>query len=232
MKVVILCGGKGTRMGNAEIPKGLFPIGGKPVLWHVMNIYASYGFTNFVLCLGYKGDRIRDYFRKIRAWKIEFVDTGLNTNTGGRIKKVERLIQDNLFFATYGDGVADINLKQLLRAHNTQRRLATITVVRPYSPFGIVGVDSHTQMVTHFEEKPILDHWINGGFFVFNKEVFGYLKESDILEKHSFARLLQDKQLCAFKHTGFWKCMDTYKDNRELNEIWKHNNEAWIKRSG
>lgn len=232
MKVVILCGGKGTRMGNDELPKALFSIGNRPILWHVMNIYAHYGFCDFILCLGYKANKIKDYFKKIKNWKITFADTGLNTNTGGRIKRIEHLIKTDLFFATYGDGLADINLTNLLEFHKSHKRIATITVVRPYSPFGIAGVDSKTQAVTHFEEKPILDHWINGGFFVFNKEVFDYLKEKDILERHSFARLLKDKQISAFKHKGFWKCMDTYKDNLELSEIWRKGKAPWVRKEG
>lgn len=220
------------RMGNDDLPKGLFRIGKKPILWHIMNIYASWGFTDFILCLGYKGEKIRSYFKNIKGWKIAFANTGINLNTGGRIKKIERLIKQEPFFVTYGDGLADINLNSLLKFHKFHRKLATITVAKPYSPFGIVGVDSETQAVTHFEEKPVLDHWINGGFFVFNRGFFDYLKESDILEKHSFARLLKDKQICAYKHTGFWKCMDTYKDNIELNNIWKTAKAPWLKKRG
>lgn len=227
MKVVILCGGKGTRMGNDELPKALFPIGGKPILWHIMKTYSRHGFNDFVLCLGYKGDKIKTYFKKIKDWKITFVDTGLNTNTGGRIKKIENLIKDDLFFATYGDGLANINLNKLLKFHRAHKKFSTITVARPLSQFGIVGVDSHTCRVTHFEEKPILDHWINGGFFVFDKKVFKYLRKNDVLEKQSFARLLKDNQIVAFKHKGFWKCMDTYKDNLVFNELWNKGNAPW-----
>jgi len=219
-------------MGNDEIPKALFPIGGRPILWHIMNIYACCGFKDFILCLGYKGDRIKEYCCRIKGWKITFVDTGLETNTGGRIKKIQHLIKDDLFFATYGDGLSSVNLNNLLRFHMCHERVATITVVRPHSRFGIVGVNFGTGLVTHFEEKPILDHWINGGFFVFNKDVFGYLKENDILEKHSFKRLLIDRQISAFKHRGFWKCMDTYKDNLEFNELWDKNKLLWLGEDG
>jgi glucose-1-phosphate cytidylyltransferase len=227
IKTVILCGGKGTRMGNDDLPKGLFPIGGRPILWHIMSIYSHYGFNDFILCLGYKGKNIREYFEKVKQWKITFVETGENTNTGGRLKKIEEHINEDHFLATYGDGLADINLSKLVNFHRKHKKSATITVVKPFSQFGIVGVDPHTQSITHFEEKPILDHWINGGFFVFNRNIFGYLKGNDILEKDSFKRLLIDKKLNAFKHLGFWRCMDTYKDNLELNELWKERKAAW-----
>jgi len=227
VKTAILCGGKGTRMGTDDLPKVLLPIGDKPLLWHVMNIYAHFGCNDFILCLGYKGEKIKEYFSRVKKWNITFADTGENTNTGGRIKRIERFINGSYFFATYGDGVADINLNNLADFHKKHKKIASITVTRPCSQFGIVGVDPHSQTVTHFEEKPILDHWINGGFFVFNKEVFRYIKEDDVLERDSFSRLVKDKELNAFKHTGFWRCMDTYKDNLELNELWKANKAAW-----
>jgi glucose-1-phosphate cytidylyltransferase len=196
-----------------------------------MNIYAQQGFDNFILCLGYRGSKIREYFKNNKDWNIEFVDTGLDTNTGGRIKKVRHLIDDELFFTTYGDGVANVNLKKILNFHKKHRSIATITVTKPNSPFGIVGVESHTQSVTHFEEKPILDHWINGGFFVFDKGIFAYLRNNDILERHTFGRMLKDKQIRAFKHEGFWRCMDTYKDNLELNLMWRQGKAKWAKKS-
>ena len=192
-----------------------------------MSIYSHYGLNDFILCLGYKGKNIREYFEKVKQWKITFVDTGEDTNTGGRLKKIEEHINEDYFLATYGDGLADINLSKLVNFHRKHKKSATITVVKPFSQFGIVGVNPHTQSITHFEEKPILDHWINGGFFVFNKNIFGYLKGNDILEKDSFKRLLINKELNAFKHLGFWRCMDTYKDNLELNELWKEHKAAW-----
>lgn len=214
-------------MGGDELPKVLFPIGGKPILWHIMSIYSYYGFNEFILCLGYKGEKIKEYFSDSNKWKIVFAETGEDTNTGGRIKRIKSFVKEDYFLATYGDGVADINLRQLVRFHLRHKKSATITVTRPFSQFGIVGVDPRTQAVTHFEEKPILDHWINGGFFVFNRNVFSYLKDDDILEKDSFSRILKNKQLNAFKHLGFWRCMDTYKDNLELNELWKKSKAAW-----
>lgn len=229
MRVVILCGGKGTRMGKdlEGLPKALIRIGEKPVIWHIMKYYTHFGFNDFILCLGYKGDDIVKFLKNEKEFKIKFADTGLDTNTGARIRRIRRFIDSDTFFATYGDGLANINLKKLLNFHKTHKRAATLTAVRPHSTFGIVGIDSNSGMVTHFDEKPVLDHWINGGFFVFDKEVFRYLEEGDILERHSFGRLLKDKQVCAFKHKDFWKCMDTYKDNQDLNELWKKNKARW-----
>ena len=227
IQTVILCGGKGLRLGSDGLPKSLFPIGDKPILWHIMNIYAYYGFKDFILCLGYEGDKIRDYFKKVKNWGITFADTGLDTPTGGRIAKIRDYICTDTFFATYGDGLADIDLSRLFKFHEGHDRAATLTVVRPYSPFGIVGVESRTGMVTHFEEKPMLDHWINGGFFVFRKEALEYFHTGDILEKDTFARLVRDKNIAAYKHKGFWECMDTYKDNLKLNELWACKRAPW-----
>ncbi len=227
MQVVILCGGKGTRMGNDELPKALFPVGDKPILWHIMRIYAHYRFKDFILCLGYKGFKIKEYFQGIKEWDIRFVDTGLETNTGGRIYKARKHIEDDIFFVTYGDGLADIDFKTLLEFHQAHKKSATLSVVRPHSTFGIVGIDSHTDTVTHFDEKPVLDHWINGGFFVFNREVFKYINENDILESDCFPRIAKERQLSAYKHNGFWECMDTYKDNLKLNQLWKEDKAPW-----
>lgn len=227
MKVVILCGGKGTRMGNEELPKALFLIGEKPIIWHIMRLYAHYGLKDFILCLGYRGSKIKKYFSNIKNWKITFVDTGLETNTGGRIKMTMNYINDEYFLATYGDGLADVNILKIIEFHKIHKRVATLTAVKPRSTFGIVGIDSNNNIVSHFEEKPILDHWINGGFFVFNKEIFTYIKDADILEKDTFGRLVKDRNLVAYKHNGFWECMDTYKDNLRLNELWLNNNAPW-----
>jgi glucose-1-phosphate cytidylyltransferase len=157
-------------------------------------------------------------------WKITFIDTGLETNTGGRIKKIEKEVEDT-FFATYSDGLSDLNLNSLLKFHRRHGRIATLTAVRPRSPFGILDINSGT--VTNFREKPKLDNWINGGFFVFETEIFDYIKENDVLERGVFKRLVKNKNLVAYRHKGFWKCMDTYKDDIELNEIWNTNNARW-----
>lgn len=227
IQTVILCGGKGTRMGCEELPKPMFNIGEKPILWHIMEIYAYYGFNNFILSLGYGKDKINAYFGKVYKWKINFIDTGLDTNTGGRIKRIKEYIHGDFFFATYGDGLSDVNLPALLAFHKKHKKIATLVGVRPDSQFGILRIDSRTNIVTHFQEKPKLDHWINGGFFIFSREVFKYIKDNDILEKDTFSRLAECKNLVAYKHTGFWECMDTYKDNLRLNQLWNSGNAPW-----
>lgn len=214
--------GEGTRF----IPKPMVKIGNKPILWHIMKIYSHYGFDDFILCLGYKGEQIREYFQREKDWNITFAKTGLYTNTGGRIKKIQRYVRGETFFATYGDGLSDINLINLLEYHERQKKVATLTVVKPPSPFGVVELDSNN-LVTDFREKPILDHWINGGFFVFGKAIFEYVKGNDVLEKDVFHRLARDRNLVAYKHGGFWECMDTYKDNLQLNEMWRSNGAKW-----
>lgn len=229
IQVVILCGGRGTRMGDAArfIPKPMIKIGNKPILWHIMKIYSCWGFKNFILCLGFKGNKIREYFKNKKEWNIKFIDTGLNTNTGGRIRKIQRYIKTDTFFVTYGDGLSDINLKRLLKFHKKKNKIATLTAVRPSSQFGIIELDGNSDLVTKFNEKPILDHWINGGFFVFEKEIFLYLNYDDILEKEPFTKLAKIKNLIAYQHKGFWECMDTYKDNLELNKMWKNGQAKW-----
>lgn len=255
MKVVILCGGKGTRLREQTeyIPKALVEIGGKPILWHIMKMYSAYGFDEFILCLGYLGDKIKQYFLEYNSWRnadfspqlgqsaepkidylanstekwnVIFADTGLDTNTGGRIKKVEKYINNDVFFATYGDGLADLDLVQLLDFHRFHGKIATVTVVNPSSNFGILHLDEEG-LVTDFQEKPPLNAWINGGFFVFNRQVFNFLDESSILEKKPLQRLAAERQLIAYKHTRFWACMDTYKDNVELNRLWETGQAKW-----
>lgn len=227
IQTVILCGGRGTRMGCEDLPKPMFKIDTKPILWHIMKIYESFGFNDFIFLLGYGKGKIIKYFKNYKEGNIKFIDTGVNTNTGGRIKKIESLIKNDIFFATYGDGLSDINLNNLLNFHKEHGKIATLTGVRPYSPFGIMGIDSHTHTVTHFVEKPKLDHWVNGGFFVFNRAVFEYIKDNDVLESDTFPRLVRDKKLVAYKHNGFWECMDTYKDSLRLNQLWDSGNAPW-----
>ncbi len=227
IQTVILCGGRGMRMGCEDLPKPMFNIGDKPILWHIMSIYSHFGFDNFILSLGYKKEKIKEYFKNQSKWHIIFADTGLDTNTGGRIKKIEKFIDGEIFFATYGDGLSDIDINRLLEFHKQQKKIATLVSVRPYSQFGIMSIDAHTNLVTHFQEKPILDHWVNGGFFVFNRRVFKYIKEIDILEKDVLNKLTKDRQLVAYKHKGFWDCMDTYKDNLILNKLWDSSDAPW-----
>jgi glucose-1-phosphate cytidylyltransferase len=254
IKVVILCGGMGTRLREETEykPKPLVDIGGKPILWHIMKIYANYGFKDFVLCLGYKGNMIKEYFlnydmlnsdftielesKKIqihnshpeRDWQVTLAQTGDSAMTGARIKKVEKYVNSDIFMLTYGDGVANINISKLLEFHKSHGKIGTITGVNPISKFGELSVEG--QRVIRFNEKPqINDGFINGGFFVFNKQFFKYLNKDDgcVLEKEPLENLAQDKELMLYKHTGFWHCMDTYRDFLHLNELWTSPNPPW-----
>jgi len=230
MKVVILCGGRGTRLNELteEIPKPLVEIGGKPILWHIMKIYASYGYNDFVLCLGYKGKMIEEYFKdnNHENWNIEFVDTGEESNKGQRILKIKDYITEDNFFVAYGDDVADVDIKKILDYHLQKGKIVTLTAINPRSQFGIMEINDNDEII-EFKEKPKLDHWINGGFFVFNKKIFDYIKEGYELEKETFEDLVKEKQICSFKHNGFWKCMNTFKDTMELNELWEKDKALW-----
>ncbi len=230
MKTVILCGGRGTRLGEhgLNIPKALIEIGDKPVLWHLLKIYSHFGLRDFVLCLGYLGEEIKKYFSNLdEDWRITFADTGLNTNTGGRIKRVENLIgKDEIFCVTYGDGLANVNLPELLAFHQSHGKIASLTAVNPLSQFGLLKIDDRN-VVTEFQEKPLLNEWINGGFFVFNRRIFSYLEENSILEREPFEQLASKHQIMAFKHQGFWKCLDTYKDHLEFNQLWDEGQADW-----
>ena len=252
MQVVILCGGKGTRLKEKTqyIPKALVEVGGQPILWHIMKGYASFGYTDFVLCLGYLGDNIRDYFRnngtvlpqrrsapsvaetiryrtaRGQTWQITCVDTGLETNTGGRIRRAAPLVEGETFFATYGDGVADLDLLTLLDFHRNHKRIATLTAVNPISQFGIVELDGRG-VITAFQEKPRLKEWVNGGFFVFNRAVFDYLEDNSVLERDPFERLARERQIMAYQHHSFWACMDTYKDTMMLDSLWRSGQAPW-----
>ncbi len=224
MKAVILCGGRGTRLGEhgRTVPKALIKIGGKPILWHLLSIFSHFGVTKFVLCLGYLGDEIKAYFdENPTRWQIEFVDTGLDTNTGGRLKRVEKHLADsNEFFVTYGDGLADVNIDNLRSFHRAHGKIATVSAVHPFSNFGLMDI-ADDGFVERFREKPRLKEWINGGFFVFNREIFEYLDDDSVLEREPFEILSGQAEMMAYKHEGFWKCMDTFKDNLEFEELWK-----------
>lgn len=231
MQVVILCGGKGERLKEHTevIPKPLVEIGNKPILWHIMKTYAHYNHKDFILCLGYKGEKIKEYFKNNNSenWNINFADTGLDTNTGGRIKKIEKLVDGADFLATYGDGVSDINVKSLVEFHKKHGKIATVTCTQLRSNFGIVEIDKNS-MITGFNEKPFMNMWINGGFFVFNKNIFSYLGEDSVLERGPMESLAKDGQLMAYKYSGFWGCMDTYKDTRMLNDMVENNKAKWM----
>jgi glucose-1-phosphate cytidylyltransferase len=227
MKTVILCGGRGTRLseqGKAQ-PKALVRIGDEPIIMHLMRLYAHFGLKDFVLCLGFLSDQIREYFdqRKNEDRNVECVETGLDTNTGGRIKLIEnQLGTDKEFCVTYGDGLADINIADLLKFHRSHGKVATLTAVHPVSGFGLLDI-ADDGAVIHFKEKPVLKDWINGGFFVFDRRIFDYLESDSVLEREPLERLANENELMAFHHHGFWKCMDTYKDQLEFNEIWSEN---------
>ncbi len=228
MKVVILCGGKGTRLGEytQEIPKPLIEINRKPILWHLMKMYASYGFNDFILCLGYLGHKIEEYFRDSSEFNITFVNTGQESSKAERLMKVKHLIDSDKFFVAYGDDLSDVNFNELLKSHNNMDILATLTSIRPVSQFGIIEF-SNEGLITQFKEKPILKQWINGGFFVFDKRIFDYFQHGWELEKEIFEKLALENKISAFKHEGFWHCMNTPKDAKVLNSMWEAGHVPW-----
>jgi glucose-1-phosphate cytidylyltransferase len=228
--VVILCGGRGTRLRERTetVPKALVEIGGRPILWHVIGIYAAQGFERFLLATGYLGESIED-FASAQRWpagmSVECVDTGLDTPTGGRVSRLaERL--DERFCVTYADGVADIDLAAQLETHEAHGSLATVTVVRPHLQWGIAELGPDNR-VEGFVEKPRSEHWINGGFFCFEPEALRYMDAGSVLEREPLEQLAVDGQLRAFRHDGFWDCMDTYKDAVVLNDLWAGGEAPW-----
>jgi glucose-1-phosphate cytidylyltransferase len=229
--VVILCGGRGTRLRERTetVPKALVEIGGRPILWHVVGIYAAQGFQRFLLATGYLGEAIEG-FVQTEAWpgdiQVECVDTGLDTPTGGRIADLADRLEDGPFCATYADGVADIDLETLLGFHREHGAVATMTVVRPDLQWGVAELGD-ADRVEGFVEKPRSEHWINGGFFCFEPGVFEYLAKDSVLEREPLARLAADRQLRAHRHHGFWDCMDTYKDAVVLNDLWASGEPPW-----
>jgi glucose-1-phosphate cytidylyltransferase len=232
--VVILCGGQGTRIADVSqaVPKPLLPIGDMPILWHIMKLYSCQGFKDFILCLGHLGDRIEEFFRcdascreRDQDWTITFAHTGELTPTGGRLKSVEDLVQAETFMLTYGDGLSDVDLRCLLKVHETQSRIATVTAIRARSPFGMLEIEDG--IATSFVEKPLLDKRSNGGFFVFHRRVFDYLSLDDALEEGPFLKLVEDGELAVYEHDGFWSCMDTKKDFEALNQIWDSGRAPW-----
>jgi glucose-1-phosphate cytidylyltransferase len=253
MKVAILAGGFGTRLSEETMykPKPMIEIGEQPILWHIMKLYSTQGFKEFVIALGYKGEFIKEYFVNYRFrasnltvrlgsgeisihdgashedWIVHLLDTGLQTQTGGRLKRVAQLIGSETFMLTYGDGLADIDLQSLLAFHRDQGKLATVTAVRPPSRFG--GLTFHGSLVKEFVEKPqIGEGWINGGFFVLEPGVLNYIDGDDVVwERGPMERLAAAGQLAAYRHDGFWQCMDTMRDKRQLEELWQSNHSPW-----
>ncbi len=228
--VVILCGGRGTRLRERteSVPKALVEIGGRPILWHVIQIYAAQGFGRFLLATGYMGEAVAE-FAAAEHWppavEVECVDTGLDTPTGGRVAALAERLRDGTFCVTYADGVADIDLGALLDFHRAQGALATVTVVQPDLQWGVAELRGAA--VTGFVEKPRSEHWINGGFFCFEPGALAFLDGESVLERRPLERLAADGELRAYRHEGFWDCMDTYKDAVVLNDLWTSGRAAW-----
>lgn len=256
MKVVILAGGKGTRISEETVskPKPMIEIGDKPILWHIMKIYSSFGFNDFIICCGYKGYLIKEYFADYylhmsdvtfdfrnhnemqihnniaEPWKVTLVDTGLDTMTGGRIKRIQKYIPEGeSFLMTYGDGVSDVNIENLINYHNEKRPIATMTIIQPDGRYGAVDTDKETGKVRRFVEKPVGDGgWVNGGFFVLDYKIFDYLKEDTmVFEKEPLEKLAEILELAAYKHYGYWQSMDSLRDKNILEEIWKSGKAPW-----
>ena len=229
MKVVILAGGYGTRLAEETKikPKPLVRIGDKPIIWHIMKIYSYFGINDFIICLGYKGHLLKNELNKIKGnWKIVYVNTGLKTMTGGRIRRIKKYLKnDNYFCLSYGDGLSDVNIKKLINFHIKNKKTVTLTAVRYKNPKGVLNISKNLK-VTAIKEKPM--EYINGGFFVLSKNVFKYLKnDKTIFEQDCLPKLTKINQLLAFKHHGFWGCMDTLREKLELNKIWKSKVKAW-----
>ena len=230
MKCVILAGGYGTRISEESHmkPKPMIEIGGKPILWHIMKIYSVHKINDFVICLGYKGDQIREYFDRFdfTPWNIQLVDTGEDTMTGGRLKRIQDHIDDT-FCATYGDGVSDVDINRLISFHKEKKSLATLTAIHPPERFGVLNLSG--DYVTEFHEKHRGESsWINGGFFVFEPKIFDYLQDdSTVLEKTPLETLAKEQQLTSFKHNGFWYPMDTLRDKNHLEKLWASGKAPW-----
>ncbi|MGP8215335.1 MAG: glucose-1-phosphate cytidylyltransferase [Bacteroidia bacterium] len=255
MKTLILAGGFGTRLSEETDlkPKPMIPVGGQPILWHILKIYSHYGFNDFVILLGYKSYVIKEYFAnyflhqsdvtidiaknevkilnsKSEPWKVTLVDTGLDTMTGGRILRAKEIVGNETFMLTYGDGVGDIKIDELVKFHKKHGKAITMTTVQPEGRFGGVKFDDNSTRVEDFIEKPMGDGgWINAGFFVCEPKIFDYIRHGDptIWEREPLETLARDKELHAFKHTGFWKPMDTLRDNKQLNDMWASDKAQW-----
>ncbi len=253
MKVVILAGGYGTRLSEETDvrPKPMVEIGGRPILWHIMKLYSSQGFNDFIVCLGYKGEVIRNFFANLYLnssdvtfdtlngsfnvlknsspdWKVTLVDTGLDTLTGGRLLRVRNLIKEDTFMMTYGDGLADVDLRKLLLFHKKHGKLATVTAVKPPPRFGSLDIDRSSRVISFSEKEDKNENWINGGFFVLNKEILKYIgKDEPYFEGYPLNNLARDRQLFAYRHYGFWRPMDSMSDKRVLEEMWKRKEAPW-----
>jgi glucose-1-phosphate cytidylyltransferase len=257
MKVVIFAGGLGTRISEETDtrPKPMVEVGGKPILWHIMKIYSHYGFNDFIICLGYKGYVIKEYFinyfmhnadvtidlannqleihgSNSEAFKVTLVETGANTKTAGRLKRVEKYLNKEDFMLTYGDGVCDINLGELLQYHKEHNKIATVTSIQLDARFGGMDLAENGNVISFKEKAKDESKWINAGFFILKNEVFKYLEknmDNMMWEDEPLEKLTEDNELVAFKHMGFWKCMDALRDKIELNELWENNEAKWKK---
>lgn len=256
MKVVILAGGFGTRISEESYlkPKPMIEIGEMPILWHIMKSYSYYGYNDFVICCGYKGYVIKQYFAdyflhccdvtfdftdnnqmivhnsEAEPWKVTLVDTGLNTMTGGRVKRIQKYVGDEPFMLTYGDGVCDLDLRQLEEFHKTNGKLATLTAVQPGGRFGVLNIDDSLYVNSFVEKSKEDGGWINGGFMVLQPEIFNYIEgDSTILERYPLETLAKQGQLCAYMYNGFWQCMDTMRDKNFLEDLIAKGQAPWIK---
>lgn len=254
MKLVILAGGRGTRLTEETevIPKPMVEIGGKPMLWHIMKIYSHYGINEFIICLGYRGYMIKEYFSHYflhmsdvtidlaknetkthitssEPWKITLVDTGLGTMTAGRLLRVRKYLNEESFMLTYGDGLSDINIAKLLQMHTKNKKFATLTAVQTTGRFGVLDIDKENSVKSFLEKPKGESSWINAGFFILEPQVFDYIKGDDsaVWERQPLEKLARDNQLVAYKHSGFWKCMDTLRDKIELEDLWKAARAPW-----
>ncbi len=254
MKVVIFAGGYGTRISEESHlkPKPMIEIGEKPILWHIMKHYSHYGFSEFVICLGYKGNLIKEYFANYflygadvtfdmrygnnmqvhtnmsEPWKVTLVNTGLDTMTGGRLKRVKEYLQNDTFMLTYGDGVSDVNITELLAYHKTHGKLATVTAVQPGGRYGVLGINEDATVLEFVEKPNTLDVWINGGFFVLEPKVLDYLEgDNTVFEQGPLSVLAKEGQISAFKHAGFWQCMDNQRDKHQLEKLWESGKAPW-----
>ena len=254
VKVVLLAGGQGTRIREESEyrPKPMVEIGGRPIIWHIMKTFSYYGHNDFIICVGYKGYMIKDYFLNFynwtadiqidfssnkashifqssqieKNWNVTLVETGEFTQTGGRVHAIKKYIGEEPFFVTYGDGLSDIDLSKLEKFHKEHGRLATVTAVKPLSRFGVMDIDDKN-LVSKFREKPLMEDWVNGGYFIFQPEIFNYLSSNSILEKEPVISLASISELMAYQHNSFWQPMDTYRELKLLQELWNQGNAPW-----
>lgn len=253
MKVAILAGGLGTRIREETEfrPKPMVMVGNRPLIWHIMKTYSHFGYKNFVVCAGYRGEMIREYFLDFaskvsdftvqlgmdktvvyhdeiyeRDWSVTVADTGQLTMTGGRLFRARKYLDGDVFMCTYGDGLADVNINSILDFHKSHGKVATVTAIKPVSRFGVLETHQDGKVLS-FKEKPQVDGWVNAGFFVFNKEIFEYLSEFSVLENEPLMNLSRDGQLMAFRHEGFWQPMDTYRELTILNDLWESEKAPW-----